>query len=309
MMITKKPANKIKLNRDQIREGLKQFPIESLIMGEGKKKTLTTKQRGFIRDVAMGKTKAQAYRDNYNSKSKKQYQGNEAHKLASNPTIHNEIEAFRLALEAQAYYEGANLKALILHQLTLHALSPDTPPATRVRALELLGKSYDVGLFVERKEITTINSSIDAKTKLMKQLKDALSRNAITVDYSMTGDSLLEEIKGTPTANQSAEPQTHRTPASQNARHDTPSDTHSIPHAKSPQIDAQPIDYIEEKPQVVTLPHDINDINIDAQVIDYEEEKKEEGEGVLNVWEESEESIQEHPPVNVWKEKGVGGGK
>jgi hypothetical protein len=60
---------------------------------------------------------------------------------------------------------------------------------------------------------------------------------------------------------------------------------------------------------VVTLPHDINDMNIDAQVIDSEEEKKEEGEGVLNVWEESEESIQEDPPVNVWKEKGVGGGK
>ncbi len=28
---------------------------------------------------------------------------------------------------------------------------------------------------------------------------------------------------------------------------------------------------------------------------------------VLNVWEESEDAIQEHPPVNVWKEKGVGG--
>jgi hypothetical protein len=278
-------------------------------MGEGKKRTLTTKQKGFIKDVALGKTKAQAYRDNYNSKTTKKLQGDAGYKLSAKPVINAEIEAFKLALEAQAHYEGSNLKALILHQLTIHALSPETPPATRVRALELLGKSYDVGLFVERKEITTINSSMDAKNKLMKQLKDALSRNAITIDYNMTGESLLDEIKGTPTANQSAEPQTHRTPASQNDRHDTPSDTHSIPHAKSPQNDAQPIDSIEEKPQVVTLPHDINNIKVDAQVIDSEEEKKEEGEGVLNVWEESEESIQEDPPVNVWKEKGVGGGK
>ena len=308
-MITKKPANKIKLNRSQIKEGLKQFPMESIIMGEGKKRTLTAKQRGFIKDVASGVTKAQAYRNNYNTRAKPKQAGTEGCKLSAKPIINAEIEAFKLAIEAQAHYEGANLKALILHQLTIHALSPDTPPATRVRALELLGKSYDVGLFVERKEITTINSSFDAKNKLMKQLKDALSRNAITVDYAMTGESLLDEIKGTPTANQSAEPQTHRTPASQNARHDTPSDTHSIPHTKSPQIDAQPIDSIEEKEQVVTLPHDINDMNIDAQVIDSEEEKKEEGEGVLNVWEESEESIQEDPPVNVWKEKGVGGGK
>lgn len=302
-MIDKKPANKIKLNRSQIREGLKQIPLESIIMGEGKKKTLTTKQKGFIKDVAMGKTKAQAYRDNYNSKSKKQYQGNEAHKLASNPTIHNEIEAFKLAIEAQAHYEGANLKALILHQLTIHALSPDTPPASRIRALELLGKSYDVGLFVERKEITTINSSFDAKNKLMKQLKDALSRNAITVDYSMTGESLLEEIKGTPTANQSAEPQTHRTPTPQIDRTDTPADMHTIPHTKSPQIDAQPIDSIEEKEQVATLPDDINDINNDAQVIDSEEKIKE-GVGVSISTDEDKGEVTEIPPVTVWKEKG-----
>lgn len=302
-MIDKKPANKIKLNRSQIREGLKQIPIESIIMGEGKKRTLTTKQKGFIRDVAMGKTKAQAYRDNYNSKSKKQYQGNEAHKLASNPTINNEIEAFKLALEAQAHYEGANLKALILHQLTIHALSPDTPPASRIRALELLGKSYDVGLFVERKEITTINSSIDAKTKLMRQLKDALKRNAITVDYDMTGESLLDEIKGTPTPNQITEPQTHRTPTPQIDRHDAQSDTHSIPHTKSPQIDAQPIDSIEEKEQVETLPDDINNINKDAQVIDSNEELKE-GVGVSISTEEDKGEDTETPPVNVWKEKG-----
>ena len=279
-MIDKKPANKIKLNRSQIREGLKQIPLESIIMGEGKKKTLTTKQRGFIKDVASGVTKAQAYRNNYNTRAKPKQAGTEGCKLSAKPIISAEIEAFKLALEAQAHYEGANLKALILHQLTIHAQSPDTPPASRIRALELLGKTYDVGLFVERKEITTLNSSHDAKTKLMKQLKDALSRNAITVDYSMSGDSLLDEIKGTPTPNQITEPQTHRTPTPQNGRTDTPADIHTIPHAKSPQIDAQPIDYIEEKEQVATLPDDINDINNDAQVVDFNEELKEVGEGV-----------------------------
>lgn len=301
-MIDKKPANKIKLNRSQIREGLKQIPLESIIMGEGKKRTLTTKQRGFIKDVAMGVTKAQAYRNNYNSKTTKKLQGDAGYKLSAKPVINAEIEAFKLAIEAQAHYEGANLKALILHQLTIHALSPDTPPASRIRALELLGKTYDVGLFVERKEITTINSSHDAKNKLMKQLKDALSRNAITVDYAMTGESLLDEINGNSTKTETAEVDTHYTPASQNDRTDTPADIHTIPHAKSPQIDAQPIDYIEEKEQVATLPDDINDINNDAQVID--SEGKEEGEGVLNVWEESEDFVQEHPPVNVWREKG-----
>jgi hypothetical protein len=288
-MITKKPANKIKLNRTQIREGLKQIPIESIIMGEGKKKTLTTKQKGFIRDVATGKTKAQAYIDNYNSKTTKKLQGVAGFKMANNPVINAEIEAFKLAIEAQAYYDDANLKALVLHQLTLHALNENIPPATRVRSLELLGKSYGVGLFVERKEITTINSSHDAKNKLMKQLKDALSRNAITVDYSMTGESLLDEIKGNSTKTETAEVDTHYTPANHIDRHDTPSDTHSIPHNES---NCKPFTVLNQ------------DINNDPQDVDYKEEKKEGGEGVLNVWEESKEVIQEHPPVTVWTEKG-----
>jgi hypothetical protein len=298
-MIDKKPANKIKLNRDQIREGLKQIPIESIIMGEGKKKALTTKQKGFIKDVAMGVTKAQAYRNNYNTKAKPKQAGTEGCKLSAKPIINSEIEAFKLALEAQAHYEGANLKALILHQLTIHALSPETPPASRIRALELLGKSYDVGLFVERKEITTINSSHDAKNKLMKQLKDALNRNAITVDYEMSGESLLDEIKGTPTPSQITESQTHRTPTPQIDRHDAQSDTHSIPHTES-----QAIDLIEENSQVATLPDETNNINKDAQVIDSEGKEVNKGVGVLIFTEEDKGKDTETPPVTVWTEKG-----
>jgi hypothetical protein len=193
---TKKPANKIKMNRSQIREALNQIPMETIIQGEGKKRTLTAKQRGFIKDVALGETKAQAYRNNYNSKTKAQYQGNEAHKLASNPTIANEIEAFKVALLAREYQEGNKLKAFIMHQLTLHALNEDNPPASRIRSLELLGKSYDVGLFVDRKEVTTINNSTDIKAKLIEQLKDAMHKNAITIDYNMSAESLMDEIAG-----------------------------------------------------------------------------------------------------------------
>ena len=293
---TKKPANKIKLNRSQIREGLKQLPIESLIMGEGKKRTLTTKQKGFIRDVALGETKAQAYRNNYNSKTTKKLQGDAGYKMSIKPVINAEIEAFKLALEAQAHYEGGNLKALIMHQLTQHALNEDNPPASRIRSLELLGKSYDVGLFVERKEITTINNSMDAKNKLMKQLREALNRNALTVDYDMTGESLLEEIKGTPTPSETSEPQTHRTPTPQIDRTDTPADMHTIPHNGS-----QAIDLKQKNPQVATFTDDTNDINNDAQVID---SKGEEGEGVSNSVELDKSEIGKTPPVTVWVEKG-----
>ena len=225
-----KPASKIKLNREQIREGLKQVPFESIIMGEGKKRSLTAKQKGFIKDVAMGKTKAQAYRDNYNSKTLPKYQGDAGYKMSTNPVISQEIEAFRLAMEAQAYHESGQMKAFIIHQLTQHALNPDTPPASKIRSLELLGKTYDVGLFVDRKEVTTVNTSHDAKTKLMEQLKRALNRNAITVDYEMTGESLLAELA---TPIETTDIDTHVTPIPLNGLADDGSDTHSIPHTQS----------------------------------------------------------------------------
>ena len=193
---SKKPADKIKMNRHQIREALDQIPLEQIIGGEGKKKTLTTKQKGFIRDVAMGETKAQAYRNNYNTKAKPKYQGDAGYKMANNPVINQEIEAFRVALMAREYQKGEQLKSFIMHQLTLHALNEDNPPASRIRSLELLGKSYDVGLFVDRKEVTTINNSGDIKAKLMEQLKEVMYKNSITIDYDMSGESLLDEIAG-----------------------------------------------------------------------------------------------------------------
>ena len=193
---TKKPANKIKMNRSQIREALDQIPLETIISGEGKKRTLTAKQRGFIKDVALGVPKAQAYRNNYNSKTKPKYQGDAGYKMANNPVINQEIEAFKVALMAREYQEGTKLKAFIMHQLTLHALNEDNPPASRIRSLELLGKSYDVGLFVDRKEVTTINNSSDIKAKLIEQLKEAMYKNSITIDYNSSGESLLDEISG-----------------------------------------------------------------------------------------------------------------
>ena len=193
---TKKPANKLKMSRTEIREALNQIPLETIISGEGKKRTLTAKQRGFIKDVALGVPKAQAYRNNYNSKTKPKYQGDAGYKMANNPVINQEIEAFKVALMAREYQEGTKLKAFIMHQLTLHALNEDNPPAARIRSLELLGKSYDVGLFVDRKEVTTINNSSDIKAKLIEQLKDAMYKNSITIDYDMSGESLLNEIAG-----------------------------------------------------------------------------------------------------------------
>jgi len=244
--IPKKPANHLKLNKRAIRESLDQLPIERILTGSGKKRSLTTKQREFAREVALGSTKADAYRKVYNTKAKPKQVGTDASKLASKPRISAEIEAFRLAFEAQEYLSNDKLKALVLHQLTLHALSEDIPPATRVRSLELLGKSNGVNLFTETKETTIIHKSSDAKASLMDKLREAMRRNSIEVDYS-DAKSLLDEIKP-PTLRENPDSETHAPATPQNEPDGVSQTMHTIPHTQSPEIDAsQVIDSPEEK--------------------------------------------------------------
>ena len=227
---SKKPANKIKMSRTEIREALEQIPLETIISGEGKKRTLTAKQRGFVRDVALGETKAQAYRNNYNTKASAKVVGNNAHNLSINNGIAREIEAFKVALSAREYQEGTKLKAFIMHQLTLHALNEDNPPASRIRSLELLGKSYDVGLFMEARKESTINNSVDIKAKLIEQLKDIMYKNSITIDYDMSGESLLDEISGNQKENVVAGDDA---PTPEMSVRGGASDTHTIPDSES----------------------------------------------------------------------------
>ena len=295
---TKKPANKIRMNRSQIREALDQIPLETIISGEGKKNTLTAKQRGFVKDVAMGKTKAQAYRDNYNSKTKAKYQGDAGSKMAKNPVINQEIEAFKVALLAREYQTGTQLKAFIMHQLTQHALNEDNPPASRIRSLELLGKSYDVGLFVERKEVTTINNSGDIKAKLIEQLKEVMSKNAITIEHDASGDSLLEELKGN--GEESLLADTHYTPTPQNQPLPTQPDMHSIPHTESPENDY-------ENNKLILQPIDSNEeSNTSCNVSRCIATDSEENGGVGGVKNSEEEGkiATENTPVNDLKQKG-----
>ena len=244
--IPKKPANKLRLNRRAIREGLDQLPIERILTGSGKKRALTTKQREFAREIALGNTQAEAYRKAYKSKGKPKTVGNHASTLAKRDDIQMEVEAFRLAFEAQEYLSNDKLKALVLHQLTLHALSEDIPPATRVRSLELLGKSNGVNLFTETKETTIIHKSSDAKASLMDKLREAMRRNSIEVDYS-DAKSLLDEIKP-PTLRENPDSETHAPATPQNEPDGVSQTMHTIPHTQSPKIDdSQVIDSPEEK--------------------------------------------------------------
>ena len=176
-----------KLTRAQIRQGLDTIPIESLLSsGQGKQPKLTTKQRDFAKAVAMGKTKAQAYRDAYKADATQSTILTEPYAVARNPLVAREVEAYKVAIEAEKHRNPAQLKALLVQQLVQHSLDDDFPPASRVQCLKLLGSLFEVGAFVERKEITTVNRSEDIRTRLLSRLQ------TITVDADVKVDDALD---------------------------------------------------------------------------------------------------------------------
>jgi hypothetical protein len=194
-----------KLTRAQIKAGLDTIPIETLLSsGTGKKPALTAKQKSFAHAVALGASKAQAYRDSYKVDATPATLHTAPYELAANPAVSREIEAYKLAIEAEKHRTPAQLKALLVQQLVQHSLDDDFPPASRVQCLKLLGSLFEVGAFVERKEITTVNRSDDIRARLLSRLQ------AVTIDADIVADDaldLLAEIKGAQAPAAASDPQ------------------------------------------------------------------------------------------------------
>ena len=223
---TEKPAKRKsppRLSKAQIRETLDKTPIEQLL---GTKQPLTNKQREYARKLAEGAvSKRQAYREVYNAKSDYTL-ASDPYKLASDPRILQEVNAYKLAIEAEKQRTPRELKALLIHQLVKHSIDEDFPPAQRMKALELIGKLYDVGAFMERKETTVIHQkSGDIKAQLLERIKQVIDVEA--KPKRSGGASLLAEIS------ESADPTAPPPPTS--ASESPPVRTHTIPHNQSPE--------------------------------------------------------------------------
>ena len=181
----------MKLTRKAINEGLSSVPIDTILLGAANTKIskLTAKQRRFAQAVALGDTQAGAYRKSYDTNGTPSTQGHSASRLANKPHINAQIEAFKLAIEAQKYASPLALRSLVIERLTATAIDDNIKPAQRLRALELLGKVTEVAAFTERREIIKTDSSDTARDKLMQSL-----RMAIATQAGAGGASLLAEL-------------------------------------------------------------------------------------------------------------------
>lgn len=185
-----------KLTREQIREGLKQIPMEEMLLGKGTQAKLTKKQLDFVKGVAEGKPKAQAYKDAYNSKGKAKTRANSASKLASRPDINMAIEAEKVRKSYAEYRNATQMREHILERLYMESIDEDSPPSARIQALSLLGKVAEVSLFEERKTTTVIHQkSSDIEAELMKELKGFINVEATEVKNKEEEDSLLIELQ------------------------------------------------------------------------------------------------------------------
>lgn len=189
---TKEP----RLTRAQIAEGLDTIPLDTLLLGTRTESRLSPKQREFARSLALGSSKAQAYREAYNSKGTSKTQANQGYRISQSPDIQAIKTAYEVAIEAAKQRTPAQLREFVIHQLTQHALSEDTNPAQRIKALELLGKVSEVAAFTERKEVTTIKRSEDVRAALMEKLRNITGDavEGVLVSKGDEADSLLAEI-------------------------------------------------------------------------------------------------------------------
>jgi hypothetical protein len=287
------------MSRAQIAQGLDQFPVGVLIAGTGKKDRLTPKQKAFAHALATGEmTQADAYRKAYKSRGKPKTIGDNASRLAKHSGIQAETMAIQVALEAMKYQNAGQIKALVVHQLTQHALDEGNPPAQRIRALELLGKTHEVGLFVERREVTTINSSVDIKARLLDQLKTFIRADVEDVQ-DKGAELLLAELAGEKTPTLALDDQAAPLPAPppELGGLAVSQATHSIPLTRS--NDKSDLDPTQTSSKLNNQP---------SQVIDLHEENfltsnvwsEKQGEGVVDFPSAEGEIATETPPLDVF---------
>lgn len=227
-----------KLSKREIKESLENIPMDTLLLGVKGKGQLTHKQKQFAKGVAKGLTKSDAYRNAYDTQMKPNAVASSANKLAKRPDIQLLIDAYSQANHAKEYHSPLRLRELVIHQLTMHALSEDVPPAQRIKSLELLGKVTEVGAFTERKESVVIHESSKLKQKLLDQLKTIVSEDGAQVTED-EGDKLLKELMGYRVAESSDHEPTHTPPPE--VKNDHPqSYTHINPHTQPNQESADP---------------------------------------------------------------------
>lgn len=175
-----------KLNKKQIKESLEQTPAHVVLTGN---RRLTSKQKAFCKNIVEGMNQVDAHANAYQWSGKRKNISNKASEMMKDGRIQAEIDALERAKEFNALYSSAQLRTLVISQLTKEAVDPQSKPSERIQALSKLGQVAELGVFVQRTETTVIKDSATARNELMEQLKKAMGESMRTVDESQDDDA------------------------------------------------------------------------------------------------------------------------
>jgi len=178
-----------KLSKKQIKESLEQVPAHVILTGNRK---LSHKKKAYCKNIVEGMTQTEAYAQAYKHKGKRKTMSDNASRLSKDSRIQAEIEALERAKQFNAMYSLAQLRTLVISQLTKEAIDPESKPSERITALGKLGQVAELGVFVQRTETKVIKDSESAKNELMEQLKKALAEESKTIDAD--ADDLMRLI-------------------------------------------------------------------------------------------------------------------
>jgi hypothetical protein len=123
--------------------------------------------------------------------------------LSKNPGAIAHVQRLLTEYEEQIVVEAARLRNYVTNKLILE--SDDNDARIRIRALELLGKISDVGLFTEKSEITyKTKSDEELDEELEKRIQSILSKNTIDITPEEVFGSARER---SPFTKQNSQPQ------------------------------------------------------------------------------------------------------
>jgi hypothetical protein len=92
--------------------------------------------------------------------------------------VHDTLKDFSHAVVKQA----TQIRHLVTNKLILETSNPD--PRVRIKALELLGKISDVGLFTDRSEVTVTHRSTDDLRSNLQEKLALLRKKANEIDVT-----------------------------------------------------------------------------------------------------------------------------
>jgi hypothetical protein len=144
------------------------------VRGQGRNEHgLTAKQEAFAQEASKGCTLAEAYRTAYAAENMKP---STIHKQAietmNHPMVAARVKRLVEERNRNSSHDAARIRQTVIDGLLAEAINPRNPPASRIRAMELLGKLDTVGAFRDR--VITEDAATDT-SQLQQQLEDKLA--------------------------------------------------------------------------------------------------------------------------------------